>query len=152
MAVAVFDYGQWALLYPNLARCVSEPLGGAYFLQAGLYCDNSECAPVSDLGQRLMLLNMVVAHLAEINRRIAEGNGSLVGPIRQAQEGSVSVTVAIPDVRGLEFWYLQTPYGAQFWAATVSYRTAQYVAAPPYDFGPYGYGYGGDWGNPRWPS
>lgn len=152
MAVAVFDYGQWALLYPQLARCVSEPLGAALFQQAGLYCNNTDCSPISDLGQRSMLLNMVVAHLAEINERIAKGNGGLVGPVRQAQEGSVSVTVAIPDTRGLEFWYMQTPYGAQYWAATAGYRTAQYVAAPPYNFGPYGYGYGGGWGFPPWPN
>jgi hypothetical protein len=152
MAAAVFNYGQWALLYPNLALCVSEPQAQAFFLQAGLYCDNSDCSPISDLAQRLMLMNLLVAHLAEINHRIAQGNGGLVGPIRQAQEGSVSVTVAIPDVRGLEFWFLQTPYGAQYWAATAGYRTAHYVAAPPYDFGPYGFGFGGGWGNSRWPN
>lgn len=152
MAVAVFDYGQWALLYPQLALSVSEPQGQALFLQAGLYCNNTDCSPVSDLAQRQMLLNLLVAHLAEINDRIAKGNGSLVGPIRQAQEGSVSVTVAIPDTRGLEFWLMQTPYGAQYWAATAGYRTAQYVAPMPYNFGPYGYGHGGGWGNERWPS
>lgn len=152
MAVAVFDYGLWALQYPQLARCVSEPQAGALFLQAGLYCSNTECSPVSDLAQRLMLMNLLVSHLAEINQRIAQGNGGLVGPIRQAQEGSVSVTVAIPDTRGLEFWFMQTPYGAQYWAATAGYRTAQYVPAIPYNFGPYGYVGGGGWGIPGWPN
>lgn len=149
MAVAVFDYGQWALLYPNLAQCVSQPQATAYFAQAGLYLDNSECSPVSDLTTRSMLLNLVVAHLAQINQAVASGN-TLVGPIQEATEGSVSVTVKLPDMNGLEFWFLQTPYGAQFWAATASYRTMQYVPGIQPGFDPIGY-VGAGWGMPRWP-
>lgn len=149
MPAATFDYGTWALLYPDLARCVSEPQGQAFFLQSGLYLDNSECSPVSNLAQRQMLYYLLVAHLAQLNAQAASGN-NLVGPIQQAQEGSVSVTVKLPDARGLEFWFLQTPYGAQYWAATGPYRTMQYVAAPQPVFD--SLGLVGGWGYPQWPN
>lgn len=143
MAVAVFDYGQWAILYPNLASSVTEPQAQALFGQASLYCDNSECSPVSDLTVRLALLNLLVAHLAQLNFAAASGN-ALAGPVESAKEGSVEVKVKLPDARGLEFWFLQTPYGQQYWAATAAWRTMQYVPGPQPVFEAWqaGYGYG----------
>lgn len=151
MAVAVFDYGVWALRYPDLAATVASPLAGSYFAEAGLYLDNTDCSPVGDVNARLALLNMIVAHIAWLNRPASAGGGTgLVGPIEQATEGSVTVKVKLPDSRGLAWWFMQTPYGAAVWAAMAPYRTAHYVAGPQPLFGPFGYDPQG-WGAQRFP-
>lgn len=145
MTVCVFDYPLWAISYPELAQCVQPAQAQAYFEMAGLYLDNTDGSFVCDAAQRLPLLNMLVAHIAALNAKGAGGNG-LVGPIEEATEGSVTVKVKLPDSRGLEFWYLQTPYGAAYWAATAQYRTMQYVPAQQPYFGPGPVGFGQGWG------
>ncbi|MCP1217085.1 DUF4054 domain-containing protein [Acetobacter orientalis] len=51
----------------------------------------------------------------------------LVGRITTARMGSLSVQADVGPVAGSQAWWLQTPYGAAFWAATTSLRTALYV-------------------------
>ncbi|MFT8852533.1 DUF4054 domain-containing protein [Acetobacter orientalis] len=51
----------------------------------------------------------------------------LVGRITTARMGSLSVQADAGPVAGSQAWWLQTPYGAVFWAATTSLRTALYV-------------------------
>lgn len=51
----------------------------------------------------------------------------LVGRITTARMGSLSVQADAGPVAGSQAWWLQTPYGAAFWAATTSLRTALYV-------------------------
>ncbi len=138
MPAVTFNYGQWALLYPSLARCVQPSLADAYFAQACLYLDNGECSIVSDVTQRAALFNLLVAHIAQLNHQAAGGN-NLVGPIQTAQEGSVSVTVKLRDMSAMEAWFNQTPYGAQYWAATAQFRTMQYVPGQQPAFDPLGY-------------
>jgi hypothetical protein len=151
MAVAVFDYGVWALRYPELAASVSAPLAQSYFGEAGLYLDNTDCSAVQDVAARLALLNMIVAHIARLNAPIGGvAPSGLVGPISQATEGSVSVTVKQPDARGLAWWFMQTTYGAAVWAALTPYRNAHYIASPQPMFGPFGWD-PQSWGAQRWP-
>src|SRR5262249_37816262 len=57
-------------------------------------------------------------------------NPGTVGRVASATEGSVSVTLEMPNQPAAAAWYLQTPYGASFWAATALYRTARYVPGP----------------------
>lgn len=154
MAVAVFDYGVWALRYPDLAASVASPLAQSYFGDAGLYLDNTDCSPVQDVNARLSLLNMIVAHIASLGIGSRGGAGGLVGPIESATEGSVTVKVKLPDAKGLAWWFMQTPYGAAVWAALAPYRTAHYVPGLQPDFGPYGYtgGFGQGWGIPTYPG
>lgn len=155
MAVAVFDYGVWALRFPDLAASVSIPLANSYFGEAGLYLDNTDCSPVGDVNARLAILNLIVAHIAQINLPASAGGSGLVGPIESATEGSVTVKVKLPDSRGLAWWFTQTPFGAAVWAALAPYRTAHYVPGPQPIFGPFGYtGFGQDWGLPPtpWPQ
>jgi hypothetical protein len=97
---------------------------------------------------RAALLNMLVAHLAQLNLPAGGGDGSaggtnaaapspLVGRITNATEGSVSVQTQMDLPLGSAQWFNQTPYGAQFWAATAAYRTMRYVPIPPRDMDPY---------------
>ncbi|MFT9046701.1 DUF4054 domain-containing protein [Acetobacter orientalis] len=51
----------------------------------------------------------------------------LVGRITTARMGSLSVQADVGPVAGSQAWWLQTPYGAAFWAATTSLRIALYV-------------------------
>src|SRR5262249_32656248 len=83
-----------------------------------------------------VLMNMVTAHIAALNSQ-SQGDSdpgapkdanSPVGRIASATEGSVSVsTEYAPMANGSEAWFLQTRYGAAFWAATAVYRTARYA-------------------------
>ena len=158
MAVAVFDYGQWSLLYPELVPAVSEARANALFAQAGLFLDNTDCSPVQDVPTRLLYLDMIVAHLAAIGGALNGGTPTgIVGRISAATEGSVSVSADYGAVSGNAAYWLQTAYGAAYWQATAAYRTMQYVPGPqPYTGvpgAPLGTLYvGGNWGGYRWPA
>lgn len=138
--VVTFDYAAWIVRYPEFAA-VSEPLAQAYFDEATLYLNNSPCSLAAydpnatpPVTTRATLLNMLTAHIAQLNKAVAGGAPSpLVGRIETATEGSVTVSVGkyADNVSVTAAWYLQTPYGAAYWAATARYRTARYVPAPP---------------------
>lgn len=147
MAIAVFSYPAWSVLYPNLATTVDETLATALFGQAGLYLDNTDCSPVCDVATRLALLNLLVAHLALVGGYCPDIRpAGAVGTLSDATEGTVRIKYDVLPVKGaLEAWYLQTPYGFQFWAATAGYRTMHYIPGPVHvidRFGLYGRGYG----------
>ena len=142
MSVAVFDYDLWSARYPELAAKVSPSLAATYFVEAGLYLDNTDCSPVPDASVRLILLNMIVAHIAALNAASGDPSSPLVGRISNVTEGSVSIgTDAITDVP--PYW-AQTRYGLQFWQATTALRTMHYVPGPQPYLGvphqPFGYG------------
>lgn len=147
MAVAVFDYGVWSARYPTLAANVSPSLAASYFDEAGLTLDNTDCSPVQDAGRRLVLLNMLVAHIAALNGA-SEANGQptgLVGRVTKATEGTVSVEVDAGVANGSAAWFAQTPYGYQFWNATRGLRSFMYVPARRPTFEPYGRAWGTTW-------
>lgn len=148
MAVAVFNYAQWAARYPELAGSVDAGLAAIYFTEATLYLDNTDCSPVTDVATRLALLNMIVAHIAKLNATInGAAPSGLVGRISSATQGSVSVSVDGGTGSEAGAWFQQTTYGAAFWRATAPYRTMQYVAAPQPNMEPFY----GPWGPMRWP-
>lgn len=125
---AVFDYGLWAARYPALAADTSAPLAAAYFVEAQIYLDNTDASVVQPPSSRLVLLNMIVAHLTALN---GAGNGGttsgLVGRISRATEGTVSVEADVGATSGSNAWWLQTPYGFEYWNATRAFRTFRYV-------------------------
>lgn len=147
MAIVTFDYTLWATRYPELAGFVTSPLASAYFLEAQLYCDNTATSPITDDTVKLMLLNMVTAHIAQLNATLnGQPSSNLVGRIDNATEGSVSVHAENLYKPGTVQWWQQTKYGAAFWAATQQYRTMQYVANPAKQqdpFAPFGGGFYG---------
>lgn len=127
MAIVVFDITAFRERYPEFAT-VSDTLLNAYFVEATVYLDNSDCSPVQDASVRAVYLNMLVAHIAALNSGVGGQKPSgLVGRISSASEGSVSVSTGDVPVSQASWWYLQTPYGASYWNATAQYRTFQYV-------------------------
>lgn len=132
MPVATFDYTSWSTCYPALATSISSDLALMYFTEAGLYLDNSECSPVQDMTARGLYLNMLTAHIAQLNLP-AEAGGSgpgSVGRVASASEGSTSVSLDMGAQPGSAAWFMQTQYGAMFWQATAWLRTAHYVNIP----------------------
>lgn len=135
MAIAVFSYAAWVARYPEFGA-VSEELAALFFAEAGFYLDNTDASLVQDVGQRLVLLNMLTSHVAALSGAL-EANGQpsgMVGRVSSASEGSVSVSVDSGLTAGTAAWFQQTSYGLSFWQATKGYRSATYVAAPAYNF------------------
>lgn len=125
----VFDYSGWAAMYPYIATSVNSMQAGMYFMQAELYCDNTPQSIVDNCnGQRVILLNMLVAHIALLNASInGQPPNPLVGRISNATEGSVTVASEMNYAPGSSQWFLQTQPGASYWQAMAKYRTMQYV-------------------------
>lgn len=135
MGAVAFDYATWSARYPELSASVSEATAQTYFAEAGFYCDNSATSPVSDEAARLVLLNMVTAHIAALNAPIdGQASSPLVGRISQATEGSVTVQTDNQYPPGTVQWWQQTKYGAAFWAATAQYRQFSLHPGPPMVF------------------
>lgn len=139
MAVAVFDYTAWTTRYPEFAGAVDANRAALFFAEAGIYLDNTDCSPVADVTLRLMLLNMLTAHIAALAGALEPGGvpTGMVGRVSSASEGSVSVATDLGAVPGSAAWYAQSQYGFAFWQATKWLRSARYVAAPPYRFEPW---------------
>lgn len=130
MAIAVFDYTAWSARYPELAGAVDQTLATALFAEAGLYLDNTDLSPVQDVSTRLVLLNMLVAHLAALGGALDGGSPSgIVGRVTSATEGTVSVQADTGIEAGTAEWYALTNYGFGFWAATKRYRSMRYRPA-----------------------
>jgi hypothetical protein len=136
MGVVVFDATSFKVRYPEFST-VNDAILSEYFAESTLYLNNTEMSRVSDVVQRSMLLNMIVAHIAALNSGVnGQAPSGLVGRINSATEGSVSVTADYGAVSNTQAWYLQTRYGASYWQAIKQYRQAVYragysVSAPP---------------------
>lgn len=130
--IVVFDPAAFKARYPEFVN-VSDTLLQAYFDEATIYLANTEDSRVQDVAQRGVLLNMLVAHIAQLNAGSTTQPASpLVGRVNTATEGSVSVGADMGVVPFTAAWFLQTKYGASFWQATARYRTMQYVSGRSY--------------------
>lgn len=129
MGVTVtFDYPLWVTRYPEF-NSIGEPTAQAYFNEATLYFRNDGGGRCNDANVQLTLLNMLVAHIAQLNATInGVAPSGLVGPITDATEGSVSVSTDLTNLPGSAAWFSQTKHGFAFWAATRGYRTGTYRA------------------------
>lgn len=135
MCIVVFSQSAFLARYPEFSANAAALQG--YFDEATLYVNNTEQSVVQDCAQRAVLLNMATAHIAAL---YGPSNGQaaspLVGRINSATEGSVSVSTDMGPVTNSQAWWLQTKYGASFWAATASLRAFRYrrgrsYPAPP---------------------
>lgn len=132
--VVVFNYADWASLYPELSTSVQAGQAQGYFNQATLYLDNTPTTPVVDAAGNVDLFSLttllytLTAHVAKLFTVLnGQAPSGLVGQITSASEGSVSVgTVQITPSSDLQAWLNQTSYGAMYWAASLKYRTAFY--------------------------
>lgn len=132
--VVTFDPTAWKQAFPAFAT-LPDPVATGYFNLATLYLNNSPCSIVQDIPVRTMLLGLATAHLAQLfGGPTGSGQPGIVGRISSATEGSVSVSAEMLAESESAAWWDQTPYGAAWWAATVRFRSARYIAAPPYVF------------------
>lgn len=137
-----FDFTAFKSFYPVFNAC-TEAQAQFWFDQAGLYCSNNTCNPAYPDGKLATLLYMLTAHVGWLSApRDAVGipaatgtPAQITGRTSSATEGSVSIQSDIGDTNGgspSQWWYMLTPYGQAFWAASAPYRTARYVANPTY--------------------
>ncbi|MCF9034205.1 DUF4054 domain-containing protein [Acinetobacter nectaris] len=117
--VVLFNAEAFKLRYSEFNN-ISDELLQAYFDESTLILNNTIASPVSDLGQRKVLLWLLTAHHAALND--ADG---MVGRLSSASQGPVSVSLAWESSKDSQ-WYDQTPYGAQYWINTAPFRTMQY--------------------------
>lgn len=130
MAVAAFDSAVFLARYPEFGAIPMLRLQ-SFFDEAGIYLDNTDNSPVSNVARRRVLLNMITAHIAALNGALSEtGEAMPVGIVNSATEGSVSVSFESVFQPGTAGWYAQTQYGAAFWQATMNYRRFMYFPKP----------------------
>jgi hypothetical protein len=136
----IFVYADWVAEFPVFGA-VSSTMGQSYFNRASNLFPNSTSNPAFAAGVLLSLLYIATSHIAWLNApRDANGNPastgqaapSLVGRINSAAEGSVNVSVELSggdDTPSKAFW-VQTPFGFEFWQASARFRTFRYRARP----------------------
>ena len=137
LGIVSFSYSDWALRYPELALYVIQAQAQLYFNEASLYCDNTPRSPVQCVTTRELLLNMLTAHIAQLNAYInGQAPSNIVGRVNDATEGSVTIRTQNEYPPGTAQWYQQTRYGASYWAATPQYRRFKYFpGGPQHPFG-----------------
>ncbi|NVN09714.1 DUF4054 domain-containing protein [Nguyenibacter vanlangensis] len=128
--IVTFDYAAWSARFPVLVPAVNATAASLYFEEATLFLDNSSYSRCRSVGRRTLLLYLLTAHLAQLNVQIGQGN-MVVGRVSSASRGSVSVGADMGTQPGSAAWFNQTPYGAEFWAATASLRQAAFIPGRP---------------------
>lgn len=140
--VVEFDAEEFKLLYPAFAL-VADGLLERDFVFAEVLLKNTCCSRVVDANKRQTLLYLLVAHIAALFD--LNPTPSPVGMLTDATEGSVSAGFSFGNITPNQAWYLQSQYGAMFWAMTAPFRTFLYVPAPlvcaDYGIGAYAPGY-----------
>lgn len=121
-----FDYNAFIASYPMFATLSQSQVNTALVISYQ-YLVNDGSGPVTSSLIQSTLQNLIVAHICQLMFG-ANGQpaGGAVGRVSSATEGSVSVTTDFP-VNANNAWYMQTQFGAMFWAATAPYRTMRYV-------------------------
>ncbi len=140
MGISVgFDYQAWRARYPEFNDTVPQDMAQQFFNEATLYHRNDGSGPVAKPLAQSIYLNMLTAHIAQLYVGTnAEPASSLVGVVNSASEGSVSVGVEL-DANGspTQAWFMQTKYGASYWAATTAYRSMRYMPGPRHVVNPF---------------
>jgi hypothetical protein len=133
VAVVTFDPKGFKTRYPEFDGIENSRLT-LCFNDAGLYLNNTDNSPVSNVARRTSLLWMLTAHIAFLGGYIDCGNNGQpkpVGRVSSASEGSVSADLDYMQATpGSGAWFNQTQYGAAFWQATTSLRGFRYRARP----------------------
>lgn len=129
--VVTFNFTDWVAQYPEFGY-VTAPQAQGFFNRSTLLVDNTPTSPITDLFQRTVLLNMATAHVAALfSAQNGQASRGLVGRISNATQGSVSVQAAYTEpTSDLAAYWNQTAYGAQYYAATLKYRTGFFVPPP----------------------
>ena len=142
----VFNSAEFLTQYPQFSNFTAALQGN--FNLATLLLNNTCGSRVCDAPTRQQLLYLLTAHLtALLNGTNTTPATGLVGRVSSATEGSVSVDTDLGMAATTSAYVAslqQTQWGLIFLSATVQYRSATYVPAPPRNYGPYGWnGFGG---------
>lgn len=124
MCVVTFDLTAFRARYPEFSA-VADGTIAAYFSEATIYLDNTDCSPVRDCVRRAILFNMLTAHIAALASGAAAGNP--VGNLTSATEGTVSASFDSGAYPGSAAWFKQTQYGLSYYQATAGNRLMKYV-------------------------
>lgn len=124
--VVVFDVAEFREDYPFFQNVSDRQLNRFFKRAENSFLKNTNDSCIEDLEERKDLLYLIVAHLATLFQQAESGN-TLVGRISSATQGSVSVSSDYGTLGKNEKWWVQTKWGADYWAATAQYRTSQYV-------------------------
>lgn len=136
--VVQFSLSEWTTQCPEFAG-MTQAQGQASFNDATLHLANSCRSLIKDANKRLYLLYLLTCHVCFLRFGSNDGNGKvvqapgIVGRVSNASEGTVSVASQIDATvkpQGMA-WYVQTPWGFNYWQATAKYRTFRYVPPPP---------------------
>ena len=142
--IVVFDFTEFTGIYPEFATAAQAACQNNFNLatlllsnscgvtQASGCCKSASGSPVFNPAVRQSLLYMLTAHITFLNTPCGANNNQppgIVGRINTATEGSVSVGAEMPGATINAAYFLQTKYGAQFWAMTASVRSMRYI--PP---------------------
>lgn len=123
----VFDPNAFKIAFPTFVNLTNQTLTNVILPIAEIYCRNDGGGPVSSAATQTSLLNLMVAHVAQL---LYGPDGmtptALVGRISSASQGSVSVSTEFP-VTQTTAWFMQTQFGAAFYQATAAYRTMRYM-------------------------
>lgn len=132
-----FNYDAWTLLFPQFSNLNETQVTTLVLPLAEQYCRNDGGGPVSTAATQTNLLNLMVAHVAQLLfGSTTQPLSPLVGRISNASEGSVSAGTDFPTTP-TNAWFLQTPFGAAFWQACAPYRTMRYLPGPRRRFNPW---------------
>jgi hypothetical protein len=134
-AVAVYVDADFRTAYPAFAINPTTPTLLANFSIAGAYWRNDGTSPVSDQTLQTNLMYMLTAHLTQLSSGV-DGNdpSGIVGRVSSATQGSVTVATEY-EANPNAAWFIQTPYGANFWQATAAYRAVAAYRPGPTRFG-----------------
>lgn len=142
--IVVFDPTAFKTAWPEFST-IPDAVLVKNFANATLQLSNSCCSRVKDANVRELLLDLLTAHITFL---LNGANGipapGIVGRIASATEGSVSVGADFSGPDEAQF-YLQTKYGADYWAATARWRQMVYIPGRSNSDvpGPYGFGFWG---------
>jgi hypothetical protein len=143
--VVVFSPTAFKAAFTSFATVADAALNLSFQL-AQLQLNNTCKSRVCDVTERETLLNLLVAHITAMKDG-ENGNApsGIVGQINQATQGSVSIGATVGEMVKGQAYYMQTQWGALYWASTQKYRRAIYVPAPVVcaDLGVDGIPYGG---------
>lgn len=128
-AAIVYTYNAWSTAYPQFAATVTQATFDAtVYPLAQQYCVNDGSGPVTTSSIQTVLMGLMCAHIAQLmfGSSLQDAN-ALVGRISSAGEGSVNVSVEMPQANDdIQAWLQQTQFGAMYWSATAPYRTMRY--------------------------
>lgn len=135
-----FNYDLFVLRFPEFTY-VDPALVQLYFDEATVLHRNDGFGPVRTEAAQVTLLNLLTAHICQLNAPQSNGQpaAQTVGRINTAAEGSVSVVLQNQYPPGTAQYFMQTKYGSAYWTASLPYRSMRYLPGRQRIFNPWPY-------------